>query len=403
MANDLTFGQIATLLNSVVYQATGQTPLTPTNTSEFVSVAQTALKVGYDPILNAISQVQTRTIFSVRPYTRKFKGLQMSESRWGNFIRKLQPADLDVEDDQQYKWPVAYDAAQTDNPLGNGESVDMYKIRKPRVLQTMFYGRDGYSDHVTIHRNQLDMAFRGPEEFGSFYSMITQNRANKLEQYYENMARTVLLNLIAGIIDEAQPTRVVHLLTEYNTFTGQQLTKQELYQGDNYKAFIGWMFAKLEEVAALMSERTTMFQTEINNFPIRRHTPMNRLKMYLSSGIQFQVGNMVLPNTFNSDLLKWADHETVNFWQSIQSPQKINITPVRTAADGTLTSPDAAVEADNIVGVLFDEEAAGYAVIDPWSSVTPINSDGGYWNIFDHVSVRTFNDFTEKAVVFMLD
>lgn len=403
MANDLTFGQIATLLNSVVYQATGQTPLTPTNTSEFVSVAQTALKVGYDPILNAISQVQTRTIFSVRPYTRKFKGLQMSESRWGNFIRKLQPADLDVEDDQQYKWPVAYDAAQTGNPLGNGESVDMYKIRKPRVLQTMFYGRDGYSDHVTIHRNQLDMAFRGPEEFGSFYSMITQNRANKLEQYYENMARTVLLNLIAGIIDEAQPTRVVHLLTEYNTFTGQQLTKQELYQGDNYKAFIGWMFAKLEEVAALMSERTTMFQTEINNFPIRRHTPMNRLKMYLSSGIQFQVGNMVLPNTFNSDLLKWADHETVNFWQSIQSPQKINITPVRTAADGTLTSPDAAVEADNIVGVLFDEEAAGYAVIDPWSSVTPINSDGGYWNIFDHVSVRTFNDFTEKAVVFMLD
>lgn len=403
MANDLTFGQIATLLNSVVYQATGQTPITPTNTSEFVSVAQTALKVGYDPILNAISQVQTRTIFSVRPYTRKFKGLQMSESRWGNFIRKLQPADLDVEDDQQYKWPVAYDAAQTGNPLGNGKSVDMYKIRKPRVLQTMFYGRDGYSDHVTIHRNQLDMAFRGPEEFGSFYSMITQNRANKLEQYYENMARTVLLNLIAGIIDEAQPSRVVHLLTEYNTFTGQQLTKQELYQGDNYKAFIGWMFAKLEEVAALMSERTTMFQTEINNFPIRRHTPMNRLKMYLSSGIQFQVGNMVLPNTFNSDLLKWADHETVNFWQSIQSPQKINITPVRTAADGTLTSPDAAVEADNIVGVLFDEEAAGYAVIDPWSSVTPINSDGGYWNIFDHVSVRTFNDFTEKAVVFMLD
>lgn len=403
MANDLTFGQIATLLNSVVYQATGQTPITPTNTSEFVSVAQTALKVGYDPILNAISQVQTRTIFSVRPYTRKFKGLQMSESRWGNFIRKLQPADLDVVDDDQYKWPVAYDAAQTDNPLGDGESVDMYKIRKPRVLQTMFYGRDGYQDYETIHRNQLDMAFRGPEEFGSFYSMITQNRANKLEQYYENMARTVLLNLIAGIIDEAQTGRVVHLLTEYNTFTGQQLTKQELYQGDNYKAFIGWMFAKLEEVAALMSERTTLFQTQINNFPVRRHTPMNRLKMYLSSGIQFQVGNMVLPNTFNSDLLKWADHETVNFWQSIQSPQKINITPVRTAADGTLTSPTAAVEADNIVGVLFDEEAAGYAVIDPWTSVTPINSRGGYWNIYDHVSVRTFNDFTEKAVVFMLD
>lgn len=61
--NDLTFNQLSMVLNSIVQQATGQQVLQVTNTAEFVSVAQTALKTGYDPVLQAISQVLSRTIF----------------------------------------------------------------------------------------------------------------------------------------------------------------------------------------------------------------------------------------------------------------------------------------------------------------------------------------------------
>lgn len=403
MANSLDFNQCATLLNEAVYQATGQRPLAPTNTSEFVSVAQTALKVGYDPILNAISQMQTRTIFSSRPYSRKFSGLQMSESRWGNYIRKLAQADLDVVDDERFKWPVAYDATQTANPLGNGQAVDMFKIRKPKVLQTMFYGQDVYEDYVTVFKDQLDSAFKGPEEFGSFYAMLTQERANKLEQYYENIARLVLANLMAGIASEAKEGRVIHLLTEYNTLTGLSLTATTVYQPENFKAFMDWVFARIATLASMFTERSTLFQTEINNFPIRRFTPYDRLKIYLFAGTQYMISSMVLPNTFNEGMLRFADHETVNFWQSITSPSAINMTPVYTATDGTLAEPENPVAINNVFGVLFDEEAAGYAVTNQWSSTTPFNAAGGYWNIFDHTNVKPFNDFTEKAVLLMLD
>ena len=87
--NDLTFTQAATVLNSIVKQATGQTAQLPTNTAEFVSVAQTALKAGYDPVLNAISQVLSRTIFSIRPYNRKFAGLQVDNQKFGNITVNL--------------------------------------------------------------------------------------------------------------------------------------------------------------------------------------------------------------------------------------------------------------------------------------------------------------------------
>ena len=127
MANDLNFTQISTMLNDIHKQVTGnQTAVAPIDTSQFVNVATTTLMQGYDVVLNAISQMIGRTIFSVRPYSRKFKSLERTHQEYGNHVRKLQALDLEWEDDQQWT-------------LKDGESVDMYKVRKPKVLQTNFY------------------------------------------------------------------------------------------------------------------------------------------------------------------------------------------------------------------------------------------------------------------------
>ena len=105
--NDMVVNQAGTILTSLVKQATGQTVITPTNSTEFVSVATTALKMGVDPIINALSQMWGRTIFSQRPYTRRFKGLEMDMQRWGNATRKMSVADKPVEDDARFTFPEA--------------------------------------------------------------------------------------------------------------------------------------------------------------------------------------------------------------------------------------------------------------------------------------------------------
>ena len=89
MANTLSFDQISTVLNAIVKQATGVETMKATDTSSFVAQAQTALLVGNDSIMNSISQVLDRTIFSVRPYNAKFKGLRRTTQQWGNHVRKL--------------------------------------------------------------------------------------------------------------------------------------------------------------------------------------------------------------------------------------------------------------------------------------------------------------------------
>ena len=72
--NDMTFEQAATVLDSIYKQASGQSVIGGINTGNFTSVAQLALKTGYDPLSTAISQVLSRTIFSIRPYNAKLKG-----------------------------------------------------------------------------------------------------------------------------------------------------------------------------------------------------------------------------------------------------------------------------------------------------------------------------------------
>ena len=388
--NDLTFNQLSTVLNSIVQQATGKQAQQVTNTAEFVSVAQTALKTGYDPVLQAISQVLSRTIFSIRPYTRKFGGLMVSNQQFGNIVRKLNIADKDWENDSRFE-------------LTDGSGVDMYKVNKPTILQTNFYGANVFEKSLTIFKDQLDCAFSSPDEFGRFVSMTMTNASDMIEQAHENLARATLANFIGGKIS-GDAASVIHLLTEYNTITGlgTPLTAETVYQPANFKPFMQWVYSRVASLSSLMTERTQKFHINVTGKEISRHTPVNKQKVYLYAPARYQTETMVLADVYHDNFLRMADNETVNFWQSIDKPDEINVQPVYLQTDGTLKTGEALNKA-NIFGVMFDEEAAGYTVVNQWSAPTPFNVKGGYSNIFWHFTDRYWNDFTENGVVLLLD
>lgn len=405
--NDMVVNQAGTILTSLVKQATGQTVIKPTNSTEFVSVATTALKMGVDPIINAMSQMWGRTIFSQRPYARRFKGLEMDMSRWGNATRKLSVADKPVEDDARFSWPVGYAADQTP-ASGDGKSVDMFALNKPDILQTNFYGQSVYENSYTIFRDNLDTAFTSPEEFMRFVSMVGQNRADKLEQYRETVGRGLLANYAGALLAEAPGDRVIHLLREYNTLTDQQLNAQTVFQPSNFTPFMRWVYARIRTVTELMRERSQLFQTVINNKPVMRHTPPDRLKLYMLAPAMAQISAMVASETFHDDLIRYTDYEPVTFWQSIKKPDHISVNPVYTDTDGAVKTKvgadsSAGIEQGGIFGLMFDEDALGYAQVNAWNQLTPFNAKGGYWNDFDHVNFRTMQDMTEKGVILLLD
>ncbi len=387
--NDLTINQSYAVVNSILKQATGNANISVVDGNQFATVATSVLKNGYDPLLNAISQVITRTIFSNRPYSRKFKGLQVSNQRFGNITRKLNVSDTDFENDDRYT-------------LKDGQAVDQYIVKKPNVLQTNFYGSLTYQKHITLFKDQLDVAFSSPEELARFTAMVMQNISDQKEQVHENMARAVLSNFIAGKI-AGDATNVIHLVKEYNDLTGLALTTDTAMKPENFPSFMKFVSARIKTLSGYLTERSEKYHINITGKNVQRHTPLSKQKCYLYAPIQNQVATNVLADVFNKDEMKMIDYEEVNFWQSIDSPDGINIKPVYMHSDGTLKQPETATVQSDIFGVIFDEEALGYTVVNEWSQPTPFNARGGYTNIFWHWTERYWNDFTENGIVLLLD
>lgn len=387
--NRMNFEQSAQLLNQIHQQVTGKTAITPQSEADFVSVATTTLEAGYDPVINAITQVVGRTIFSNRPYRRRFSGIQVDNQKFGAITRKLQVIDKDWEESAQFD-------------LTDGEAVDMYIVNKPEVLQTNFYGANHHQRHYTIFRDQLDSAFHNSGEFGMFLSMVTQNNLDVIEQTRENIARAVIANFVGGKM-AVDSDSVIHLLTEYNTATGNSFTKEDIHKPENYPAFIKWVYARVEQLSAMMTERSQKFQINVTGKEVNRHTPRGDQRIYLNSQALAEITARVLADTYHDNFLTFAETEGVNFWQAIDNPFSLSVTPsVLNASDGTIITGEAQTT-DNLFGVMFDRDALGMTIINEESATTPYNARGKYWNQWFTYTTRWWNDFTEKGIILLLD
>ena len=387
-ANNMTFEQVATILNDIRGQVTGTAAAAPVNESEFISVGQTVLKAGYDPILGAITQVLARTIFSNRPYARKFGGIRMDSQQWGAITRKLAISDKDFENDVRFE-------------LLDGQSVDMFTVNKPIVLQLNFYGQTVYEKSITIFRDQLNSAFRGSNEFGQFMAMVTQNVYDMLTQAEESLARLTIANFALGKL--AANNGVIHLLTEYNAETGSSLTATTVYDPANFDDFVKWMYARVATLSGMMTERTALYQIQVTGKEVIRHTPLDRQKVFMYAPLLNAMKARVLAGTYHEDFLEYSDVEAVNFWQSAQTPNTMQGQPAYLLPDGTIQNAASAVTNNTVVGVMFDDEALGYTVMDEWAAPTPFNAKGGYTNQFWHNTKKWYNDFTEKGIILCLD
>ena len=399
--NTLNFEQVSTVLTSIVQQATGQTVLTPTDTGSFVSVAQVALRADRDSVMQAISNILARTIFAIRPYSAKMTGLEMDSFRWGAMMRKLSIADSDWEDDKAYDYPIFYDANQTPAD-GEGLSIDRWTIKKPNILQTNFYGQSVYADHMTITETQLETAFSGPEQLGSFLTLLMTNLSNRLEMASENVRRGIACNAIGALYEENDSNRVIHLLTEYNTLTGNSFTSQDIYDPDNFGGFTKWVYSRVAEITDLFTANSTMFQTVITGKPVLRHTPYEFQKVYLYSPFQRQIEARVLADTYHDNFIRYADVENIPFWQSIDTRDTVKVTPSYVDNTGTLVTSTAQT-VENVFGLIFDQDCMGMTLLNQRVLSTPVNESGLYRNIWVHGNFRAMFDNTEKCCLLLLD
>lgn len=392
MANNLTIDQAYTFMGDLYEQATGKAVNGTVDAGNFTTVATAVLKTGFDNTLNSLMQVIGRTIMSVRPYSAKFKSFVVDNQRFGYITRKINFVDTVLEADERYS-------------LSDGASVDMYKVRKPKVLETHYYGMNTYQTHITIFRDQLDSAFNSAQAFAEFVSGVIQNVSDMLEQLTEAECRTALLNFISAKVLAPAPTvggaQAVNVYAEFAAamgFTTDAQVTAALQSADGYRNFVQWFYSFVNTITDKMTNRSVMFHRNVTGKEVMRHTPYDRMKAYITAQLLNEFNARAISNTFNADKLRMIDFEPVTYWQSIDEPTSVDSSYTYIADDGSLTTV-AGGNKVNVLGVIFDADAMGITIANQWDEMTPFNPAGGYWNRYYHRTYRSWNDLTENGIV----
>ena len=390
--NNLSIEDARALLNDLHTQVTGVVGIQPTNTADFISMAQATLAAGTDRVWNEMQIQLARTVFSVRPYNRKFGGLLADDLRWGGIIQKVSYIDSNLSQNEAVYHPV------------DGVSVDQWIQKKGDILVTRFTGSDAYQDWITIYDSALRDAFLSEAQLGQFYAAKMTELSNKWEQYIEELNRTALGNFIAAKIagESTYPDGVVHLLTEFNAQTGLSLTAQSVYDPANVRGFFQWVRARVNTLSRLMTNRSVKYQFNVNGKTPSRHTPLENQKIYMLSSALDIIDTMVNTNSYHDEPLAYADVEGVDFWQAIDNPDELSLTPVTIDAQG-LAVTGTAVTQSNLFGVIFDEDAIVTNVKERRLESTQLNPRGLYRNTWLTANSQYCNDLTEKGIVLLLD
>lgn len=393
MSIGMDFADISQILTEINKLATGQTTNTAiVDTSTFTSVAQATLLTGPDNYTKAISQVLGRTVFAVRPYDAPMRNLQITGDDWANHRRKINFCDSAPVTDKAWA-------------LTDGESIDMYEVHKPKVLQTNYYGQTNYSRVYTQADTQMETAFNGPEELAQFWSSFVLHLSNQIEADRRNLAANLMANHLTGMT-VTDSSSVIYLLDEYNAQQDTHLTVPEVYKEANFPGFAAYAYGRINDISRLLKERTIRWHQnwKINgtNYDLMRHTPYDRQHLYLYSSTQSQIDAKVIPQVYHDNMLRYRDAEMITFWQNIDKRDQIIATPVITTPEGVAKSNEKAVQLSNVFGCLLDFDAIGYTPRLSRIVPTPMNARGLYTNFWYHYGWSWYDDFTENAVLFLM-
>lgn len=392
--NSLTPVDVYKIVNDMNSQMFGTKEIAVIDATTFVSVGEKMLRSGTENIMNAMAVTFMTNYFPNTPYIGKVRIIDETSERWGAITLETVPLHQDEE---------ASEDTNTDlntKQFDDGNSVDMYKIKKPKVVQLKFYGTKKEQNHITRLDDQLSQAFRSPEEFSNFYTSVMTEFRNDIEQAMEAGRRLAICNYIAGV--SAMGLYEIDLTAEYNaehgaTYTGLQL--RTTYAKD----FVPWFVAYVQNLSDCMTERSTLYHANFTGQDILRFTPKEYQKFIMLNSFWKQAQTSVLSAAFNEKYLKIADVEFVNYWQSIKNPEQIKIKPnILDLATGASKDAATNVELPYVLGCIFDRRAVGVNYQFTKTITTPVNAAGDYYNTYVHYRKNYWNNYTHNGVVFVM-
>lgn len=396
------------VMNTLVHQATGDSSIAVVDTSSFIDAGTKTLEAGYENVYNALGVLIGTTIVAARPYQGKFKLVAYATANaFENRIRKI---SYYARDNQ------ASGAFNTDLYTNLGEGLNdesgagsMWEQNPAIPVERYFYSSYVWDKSHTQYIEQIKEAFTNESSFIDFINGIMIEVQNDIESTIEARNRMLVLDRIAGEYLMAGNGDIgkecaVNLTAEFNKEFGTSYTTAQIEQShlnefcEFYVAYMKILSDRLTNRTALYHDPMTLVKNEgqanEKTYKVLRHTPKDKQKFVYYAPFFTKAKARVFPEIFNPQYLDFKNGEGVDYWQSFNSPESIQIKPA--LPDGA-TSAD--VKLNKVIGILFDTDAIGANNKFEGMYATPVNARHLYTNMFWHYKYGAIQDYSENAVV----
>ena len=409
------------IINTMASEMFGQNgTITAIDESSFASVGESILQSGIDNVINTLSLVCSRDLVAIRPYAAKFRLINALDSgMFANRIRKISyyaknavPTGASNTDLYPENLGMGFDNGvhQAGTPAVDVSVESMWLQSTPVVYQAWFGGAIEWQYSYTLYENALKSAFRSGQEWADFLNGFLVSCANDIETEKEAFSRLVVLNQIAGVADLSadMPQSFRNLTTEFNTKFGTSYTTAQL-QSTYLSEFLAFFVATVKTDSDMLENRSILYHWSpaktVNgvSYVLPRQTKKADQRMMMISKFWNDAEALVLPQIFNPQYLSIDNFEKIDYWQNINVPMSISVTPaIPDTSDPSAQTAGAAVALDTVLGILYDRDAmmVDFHLEDVAS--TPLEARKHYRNIWNTINKNPINDFTENCIVYYM-
>ena len=380
--------QLKELVTKAVAQTTGA-KLEELATSTLVDMGKSVLNSGGVEVFtkSLIDQVG-KIVIETQKYTKGLPYFFIESWEWGGYLERVYADILDYEVNNSWD-------------LTDKKQYPAHIFYKPNVQAKIFDELKTVETRVSFPEDYvIKTAFADWTSMNTFVSGIQMSVENTLEVALEGIGEMLIGSAIA-ISDNATNT-AVHLLTDFNTATGQNIASAE--DALNNVDFLRYAVRQIH----LYRQRLTRMTKLFNNGNVNVWSRDENQKLVALSDFISAIDTVLLANTYHDGKLSIGDYFEIPYWQT-----PVGETTKFTFADNSAISISA--DADNKLGIgtekyssknaialLYDYRAIGATMRNKRVS-SEYTASGEFWTYYHKLDGNYIIDANFPLVAFFID
>lgn len=370
------YNVVNTIANNIKYTGTSVVDI-----SSFVKFGQDVLSdtLLTEGVYNSLIDLIGRTVIAIDEAEDDERGIVVDSFEYGSILQKLSFQLQNAETSSEW------DMSNPENPYE--------EVRKEGVVQKFFEQYiPTFSYKDVAYDTQLREAFRSPESLQGFIDALYTRMRNAYKIAKNGLSDAAIGALVGTIYAGSQETtpvensarRVRHLLTEYNTAMGTELTDATSRQNANYLEFV-------RKQILIDKANINKMNKLYNDASVERRTTDADYKLDMS--IAFATAyDKFWGDTYNERYVQLPKHTEVVNWGIATAPETIKV-----SLDGTNTTTVA-----KVIAFAYDKDAV-VATMDRERFVS-IYDQWNDRNVFKLTANRRYIcDPSENAIVYLND